>query len=361
MATPPINTRKVGTNTPAKDFNPFACADRKVPPAGSKDISLLLFSYLPLDKEHTTVWEGKNIFGMTTYKRKLQSGGIYQSYDGYRVIFEVGCQTIIYLLISPGIATHHHFLMESSEGFFYDITDRLLAAEVVRKTRGIETIAKYEMYFLLGMFSTLSLGAWLAVTGSDVLVTLATNKNKIAAFDELAEVYLSEMEKMSKYAPTLHKVLRQFIHNERDATVKQTGKNLPSHVIHDEKTQAQVSGILYGKFALSASSLNVWTALLTVLSQAFFKSVTNTPATYIETLDQRHMRIIRDLRNVNWDNTAEAHIAVQKITKIFQESKVPVTEAEVKKIKDEIKKHPVELEESIMHIYNALLKLGKAK
>lgn len=361
MATPPIHTRKVGGNTPAKDFNPFACLDRKSPAAGPKDISLLLFTYLPLDKDFSTVWEGKNIFKMTIHRQRLESGRVYRAFDGHRLIIEVGCQTIIYLHINPIAPTHHKFLIESTEAFFSAVTAQVLAAEVARRTTGIETIAKYEIFFLLGMFSTLSLGAWLAITGSDITVTLATNKHKIDGFKELAKVFLSEMDNIKRYAPTFHRKLLEFISNEASNTARQTAKNLPGHVIRDEKAQAQVAGILYGKYALSAASFTVWTALATVLTQAVVKSATNVPATYMETLDQRYVSIVRDLRNVDWENPLELQVASQKMAKIFQESKVPVSSEEAKAIFIEVKSHPKELEKSIINIFNAVTTFTRRK
>jgi hypothetical protein len=71
MAAPKVNLPKVGGKTTTPDINPFACQPRKTPAAGPKDISLLLFTYVPLDKEFSTTWEGKNAFRMTVYKEKL--------------------------------------------------------------------------------------------------------------------------------------------------------------------------------------------------------------------------------------------------------------------------------------------------
>ena len=354
MAAPKVNVHQAG-NTPTNNVNPFACEPRKSPAAGPKDISLLLFRYIPLDKEFSTTWVGKNVFHMTVYKEKLESGRIYKDYDnGRRLNIEVGCDTIIYLYIHPGSRLHHKFLIQATSEFFDDTQFRAMAADVVRKTMGVKTIAKYEMYFLLGLFSTVSIGLWLAITGSDVTVSVLSNKRKVDNFKELAKAFLKELNNIGKYAPTLHDKIVAFISNELMTTAKQTGKNLPGHVINDEKTQSQVAGILYGKYAMSAASFNVWAALGTVLTQAVIKTATNVPSTYIETVDKRYVSIIRDLRNVDYENPYELQLAGQKLAKIFQESKVPVSSQEAKQILIEVKSHPKELEKSIVNIYEAI-------
>jgi len=355
MAAPKINLPTIGKHTPSTSrvTNPFACNMRKMPPAGPKDITPFLFSYLPLDRTYSSVWSGRNIFRFQIYKEKLVSGRICRAYDGKRLIIEVGCDTIIYLHINPLSPTHHKFLIESSKEFFSDITDRLTASIVVQKTRGIETIAKYETYFILGMFSTVSLGMWLLVTGSDITVTLATNKSKIDAYRKLAATLMLESNKIEKYAPVLHEKLMEFISSQATATATQTAKNLPEHIVKNKDAQAQVAGVLYGKYSMSASTFNVWTLLSTILIQAVVKSVTNTPDTLKETFDARYVSIIRELRNMDWGNPAELDNTLKKLRMIMKDSKIDISSHDLKAIMLEVKSHPRELEKSILNIYNA--------
>lgn len=336
--------------------NPFTCQPRQSPAAGSRDITDILSSYLPWDGEYSTSWEGRNMYGMRIHNERLESGKVYEAYDGKRLIFEVGCFTTIYLQINPFAATHHKFFIQASDGFFFDITGRVIATQVFEKTAAVITVAKYEMYFMMGLFSTVSVPMWLAVTGTDITVTFATHKAKLVAFKELSHTITTEMEKIQHLAPTLHKKLTEFISNEKINNAKQAAKNLPQKIITDEKAQAQVAGILYGKYALSASSLTVWTALSTVLTQAIVKAATNSTGAYAEAIDQRYSGVIRDFRNVNWENPTEVRLVSQKLVALFIESKVPFTVNEAETIFREVKAHPKELEKSVTTLFDAFTK-----
>lgn len=360
MAIPKINLPKTsGANTKPAVGNPFACEPRKHPAAGPKDITLTLFNYLPLDREYTTKWVGKNIFGMRVHTKKLESGNVYEAYDGKRLILEVGCDTITYLNIKPNTPSHHKFYLQASSGFFFDITDRLVAAQVVKKTAMVEKIAKYEMYFLMGLFSTVSIPMWLAVTGTDVTYMFIVNKNKVLAFKELSSVITKELDNIHIFAPTLHVKLIKLINNEKLNNAKQAAKNLPKKVVSSEKVQAQTAGILYGKYAISAKGLTVWTALSTVLVQAFVKALTNSVDAYIDSIDSRYAGIIRDLRNVDWEKDDELRIASQKIVTLFNEAKVQLSVDEAIKIFTEVRNNRLKLEKSIVNIHTAFINFKK--
>lgn len=78
------------------------CEDRgKFKQQQPRDISSSLDSYLPFDDRNTQTIELKNLLSMRLPNLVLRSGQIYEGYDGKRLIYEVGCKEIIYLLINP--------------------------------------------------------------------------------------------------------------------------------------------------------------------------------------------------------------------------------------------------------------------
>jgi hypothetical protein len=284
----------------------------------------------------------------------LKSGNVFNSFDGKRVILEIGCNTVIYLLINQkNKKSHHRFFIQKSEEFLFDVFTRTLADQVSKAAGPAITIAKYEMYFMMGLFSTVSVPMWLIIAGSDITHTLSVVKHKEQAFSKLAKVILEEMNNISRYAPTLHMKLMQLVKAERDKTIANTWQELPKAVVTDEKTQAQTAGILYGKYAVSPKSLNVWGALLTVLLQATIKSASNLPDAYLSVIDKRYADKVRALTNTNWYDMRERKQAVMRIASMLKESGVQISPGEIEKIILEVQKHPDKLQKSVVNMMNA--------
>ncbi|KPJ94011.1 MAG: hypothetical protein AMJ53_06135 [Gammaproteobacteria bacterium SG8_11] len=330
-----------------------ACQDRFVPPAGAKDITFQIDKYRPFDQYHSETFAALNAFGAVLDKdaHTINSSTVYQSIDGKRLVVEVGCNTVIYIQISPGnTATHHRFFIQSHQQFLEDINTKLLAAEIVKSTGPMVTLVKYEMYFLLGMFSTVSVPMWLAVTGSDVTVLLVDNKVKMDAFKKLANDLLAELENIKQYAPTLHKKLLEFMDSEKQGNWSRFGKQLPKTIISDEKVQGQVAGILYGKYALSAKAFNAWLAVSTVLVQGAVKSVTKSVDAYNTVINDRYSPIVKSLANADWNNPVEVQKASSQLVTIMKEAGVQITQQEAAQILIEVNNHPKELQRSLLNI-----------
>lgn len=73
----------------------------------------------------------------------------------------------------------------------------------------------------------------------------------------LSKNLLAEHEKMKEYAPTLHLKLEEFFIAEAKVKWKNYGTQLPKTIVTDEKTQAQLSGVLAGKAVLLPKSFTV--------------------------------------------------------------------------------------------------------
>lgn len=330
------------------------CNDRFQPAVGPKNITLSIGRYLPLDQINTETYKSFNIAGWELGSVTIRSRNVYPSYDGKRLVLEVGCNTVIYVLINPKVKKdNHRFFLQSHKDFLFDITTRAVAAHVVKATKPIVTIAKYEMYFLLGLFSTVSIPMWLMITGSDLTVSLVGLRNKEKKFGKLAKTILDELNVIKGYAPTLHAKLMQIIKSEHNRLITDTWKELPKQVATDEKAQAQTAGILYGKYAMSANPFTVWTAVLTVLIQAGVKSVSNLPDAYLASIDGRYAQRVKKLTNTNWHDVEERADGVRELVKLLNEAKVPVTQEEMFRIIKEVQANPKRLQESFLNILKA--------
>ncbi len=91
--------------------NPSACQPHQSSTAGSKDVTTIGSSYLSWDAQYSAPWQGRNMYGMSIHNERLESGKVYEAYDGKRLIFEAGCFTTIYLHINSSSPTHHNFFI----------------------------------------------------------------------------------------------------------------------------------------------------------------------------------------------------------------------------------------------------------
>lgn len=330
------------------------CNDRFPPADSPKNITLSLGNYIPLDQINTETYIGTNMLGGQLNDPTIRSGSIYPSFDGKRLVLEVGCNTVIYLQISAARKDiHHNFFIQKHKDFLMDITTRLVASKVYRATQPVVTIAKYEIYFLMGLFSTVSIPLWLTITGTDVSLALASIRQKEKKFNGLASVVLAEMKAIEGYAPTLHSKMLQIFKSEQSRVVDTTWDRLPRDVITDEKAQAQTAGILYGKYAMVANPITVWNALFTVLIQAALKSATNLPTTFLDVLDDRYKAPVKALANTNWGDLNERKRAVVHLVNMMKDSGVTINAMEMEKIIDEVRRNPDKLQQSFHNLLNA--------
>lgn len=331
------------------------CQDRYTPADGPKDITQNFYNYLPLDKFSADTYTTYNMVGMPLQSITLRSGMVYTAPDGKRLILEVGCNTIIYLLISPGnTLKNHHFFIESQKEFVFDVTTGVVAHAVSRAAEPMVTVGKYEMSFMLGIFSTVSIGVWLTITGVDLTFSAMKQHHKMQEFKKLTSVLLIELDNIKKYAPTLHKKLMQLLIAERDKLAMKTAERLPATIAHDKMAQAKTAGILYGKYFMSPKILTVWGALITVLIRIGLESATNSPKAAIYAIDNRYNPIIRDFANTDWTNIKEQKAAILKLVPILKEDKLSISVLELEQIVIEVRAHPRELEKSLIHIVNAI-------
>ncbi len=330
------------------------CEDRKKARKLPKKISnILLHNYLPFDHSYTQRLSVSNMLGMKIPDFVLKSGQVYDGFDGKRLIYEVGCNSVIYNLIVPTSTNKYQFFIQQMDDFVFDVTTRSMAGKVAKTTAPVVTIVKYEMYFLLGLISTLSMGALVIVVGGDIFVSGVVGLDKAKAAQQLSKTLLDEHQNIESYAPVLHSKLEEFFVADNKVNIKNYGKNLPETVIKDEKTQAQLAGVLVGKAVLSPKPFTFWSAVFTILSTGVIKSATKSPESYAKAVDERYSPIIKNLQETDWDNTAAATQAVTDLRKIIEGTGVKITDREALSILLEVKNNANKIENSICNITEA--------
>lgn len=132
------------------------------------------------------------------------------------------------------------------------------------------------------------------------------------------------------------------------------GKKLSETIVKDEKTQAQLAGVLVGKATLSPHAFTVWTAILTLLSTAAIKSVTKSPDAYAKTLDSKYRPLLEDIQSVDFNNPAAVASVAKRFRTLLEESGVKVTETEAVQILREVYTNRDKLEVSLRNVSQAL-------
>ncbi len=141
---------------------------------------------------------------------------------------------------------------------------------------------------------------------------------------------------------------------------RKLGKQLPETIVKDEKTQAQLAGVLLGKATLAPNAFTGWTVLFVMLATSIIKSVTKSPEAYAEVLNDRYAPVMKQLMATQWENPAEMRQAALTIVKIMNESGVELTAEETVSIIKEVQAHPNELRQSLITIDRSLKEFNRA-
>lgn len=252
------------------------------------------------------------------------------------------------------------WFLEPTKEFYDAISGRLLAKKVVDATKPIETIAKYEMYFLMGMISTMGVAAWLAVTGTDIGYMFISQKVKMEAATDLGDSLANESNDIETYAPVLHAKLLELLLTEPEASAQDTLKKLPADIIHNEKAQAQVSGILFGKMEVAPKSFTLSALFITILTQIAVKPVTNSPGSYVKVINSKYGKTVSELASMDLQDPKQSLIASQKLSALFNESGVTLTEIESQQILREVVLNPKKLQRSLINLDSSFTEFNKA-
>lgn len=341
---------------PNKSQDIFKCADRVSPGDEPKDITAVKELYIPFDTTNKATHLRKNPFGTVIYKSQASAGKVYKAFDGKRLVVEVGCSTVIYIHINASQPKKHHRLfIQSERAFSGDTTIRRDAATIAHNTRHVETIVKYEMFFILGVLSTASLASWLAVTGSDVTYLYASKKVVGDAAKKLSSALMRELDEIEKYAPTLHAKIWALIIAEGSQNASNAVKMLPKTIVNDEKVQAQVAGVIFGKWAIpNGNPFNLWTIISTLLTQAAVKSVTKYGDAYLKAIDVRYKPTVEAMRQVDPMQPATLQKPASHLITLMRESGVNVSLTEANNILKEVANNKAKAYQNLSNIVKAI-------
>lgn len=174
------------------NINIKVCQDRFTPSDHPQDITRKIDYSKPFNQHYEETRISRNFLGVPLGTVTIKSGEVYVSVEeggalAKRLILEIGCSSVIYLLMNSNQANSHRIYIQTIDSFLIDIYTRVLAKRVADVTGPVATFIKFEMNFLMGMFSTVSLGALAAVVGADLTSFFANKTHKIKASYALAQ------------------------------------------------------------------------------------------------------------------------------------------------------------------------------
>ncbi|ABC29752.1 hypothetical protein HCH_02983 [Hahella chejuensis KCTC 2396] len=328
----------------------FACNDRVSPVERKLDITLRVGTYLPLDSKFES---GITIRSPLLPKKEivLKSKRFYKDVKGERLIIEVGCTTVIFLQISPeDKSVHNRIFIQRHDEFIYDTDLALLHQKLYETTKPIKTLVKYEMYVMMGYISTLGIAGLLASAGSSTAYSLAQNQHLVYAYITLTKSLGLELDRMASFAPTFRIVLLNFMVSERRDGLKDTLQRIPRAIINDEAVQGNVVGILMGEYDKAPQKFSGWSVISVVLIQGIVNSFLKFPKALSVEINERYIKIINDLRNLDISNKEQKKQATAKVVELFQNSGISISDRETQLILDEIVVNPNEFLNSLNNI-----------
>lgn len=335
------------------------CQERPTYHTSPRDVTHNLWQHLPFDSNNNQRYDSHNFIGIKLESIHLKPGGTYMLNKGKRIIYEVGCSTITFLYIDSSSPYNYHFFIQPTQSFLWDVTIRDISERVANATAPMVTVVKYEMYFILGLISTLSIPALMLVVGSDFTISSLAARDKFRATRKLVKALADEDHILETHFPVTRRKIREFIISEASNNAKRTLNSLPRAVATDEQTQATLAGTLLGKATVSPNVFTGWTAMLTVLTTAAVKSATLSPQTYGLELDRRFTPIIQRITNIDWGNTDEIRGISLSLIDIFKDSNVVISEQEASQILKEITNKPRAALESLKKTESAFKEFNR--
>lgn len=211
------------------------------------------------------------------------------------------------------------------------------------------------MYFILGVFSTASWAAWLTVTGADVTYLYASKRAVADSSRKLSKALLLELEILGTYAPTLQKKIWEMITAELTNNSSRAAKNLPKTIATDEKIQAQITGIIFGKWAMpKGNPFSAWTIVSVLLVQAASSSVLKYPDAYIQSLIDQYKPFLEEVRQVNPSQPTTMQKPAATLIELMKETGVTLTHNEALRIFKEISQNKEKAYASMTNVLKAM-------
>lgn len=280
----------------------------------------------------------------------VKPGKIFLSSQGRRLIIEANNRRVIYMLVKSQGTDLNKIFMQPSAGFVGDIVSYPYE-QAGRDLQTVKKLAEYEIQILIGILSTTSWTSFAIVASADALQFFVSNKDNLSTWGPILKTCLEVDSDLRKYTPTLRNKLiystllialegSEFAISHEGELV---GK-LAQSAVENPNVAGRGMGIIAGKLTRSAldGKLSVLSAVWAVLLTFVTKTAAAIPGAVSLTKDE-----------IDTLSLKESVALAGELIAIVSKADIELSEADAKKITEEVSAHPNEIK-------NALQKLSAA-
>lgn len=273
--------------------------------------------------EEALTWDGSS---------KLSIGGVFiDAKQGQVWIDDKGQRRLIIHILGSGVVIfvkNNKPYVQTPVGFRADVGIGAIAAEVTKRTKGLVTIIEIEVAFFKGLFSAISLPAFLLITGIDIFQFVMENKKNFPKWKKAMLGLIQARKVLKAHAPTLYDIVFYTVLGE-------FSKRLPDVI--EAKDYAKLIGILVGSLSkkLIAGSLSIINVLLKILEKVTILIAKEFPQTIPKTGSEYKQNILLLINNL-------------------KELGVKITPEIAQKIVDEYKANPLKIKNAFNYLFESL-------
>ncbi len=267
----------------------------------------------------------------------LSVGETWLSHIGKRTIADVwtGVNAIVFLLENPMSPYHNKLIIQKTEEFKDDLVTYHFD-DLYKRTEPIFKLVEAEVYFFLGVISTINLPAFVAVTGLTLTHWAYTNREWLAKVDDAIRISCEVRRYMLANTPTLYDKLIDATLHHLWTNVPNIVGNVPEAIVSDPKLAGGGSGVILGHLTLFVAKGRFGAVALVakILLAIAVKAIQAAPGAVVLTAQER------------------AQYGLEIVTNLRQQG-VEVSDADAQLIIDEVLANPEEVQSQLRKLYDA--------
>jgi hypothetical protein len=255
-----------------------------------------------------------------------------------RLVFSISEMLVTFLVVDGPAERKGRFYLQRRDWF--DLQwEAVMDREIVRRTRGMRSLAEAEAHLLMGIAGSAGIAAFVGVGAIQVLHFYTQNEACVKSWIEAVKEVLSVREALRRIAPTLWTAIFHAALFDLARQGVDLGHALqsPHGILRDPNKLAKLVGKIIGALGreLFKGRLNALQVITLVLKKSAVSIVRNTYRPEIQSVDTA--RIVEELRMRN----------------------VMMTGADADKVMDELRARPLEVQRELERLDRAFLSLGQ--
>ena len=289
----------------------------------------------------------------------FKSGQIVAGLDGSRLILNISGHETVFLLLDeagPGHELKDQNPMRGKPGTvykqetaaFFDERDSMFFHDLAKRLKGVQALIELELGIMLAVVSASGAAGFVIVTGASGLNFVIENHKKFPAWGAAVAALLATRSTLKKHTPTLYeKLVKGLFIGVKSSTLAALGfagpdviGNIPAAMVKDPMTAGKLIGALLANLekASLAKRLTLFGAVFSVVKTLAVKAAMGVPGAIGITVPEKLK-------------------SAREIVQHLQASGVTISEAEAKKIVDEVAANAKEVKDTLENLAKAFQQL----